>query len=131
MDATIFNGNLVAMEMEKLEVVMNKPIHIGMCVLDIFKTVLYELYYELMMNNVDCKLFYTDTDSLIYDVTSDDIYEIMRQSINRFDTSDYIPNYKFNLPLINKKIPVLMKDECDGRIIKQNLSVYVIKCIVC
>ena len=43
---TIFNPNLVAIEMDKLEVVINKPIYIGMCVLDISKTVLYEFHYN-------------------------------------------------------------------------------------
>ena len=117
----IFNSNLVAIEMEKLEVMMDKPIYIGLSVLDISKTVLYEFHYEFAKKQFDgkCKLLYTDTDSLIYDIACPDIFQVMRDNISRFDTSDYAPDNAYQLPLMNKKIPGLMKDECNGKIVTE------------
>lgn len=116
---TIFNPNLVAIQLDKLQILMDKPIYVGMCILDIAKTVLYEFHYEFMKKNLgsDCKLLYTDTDSLIYEIKNVDAYEIIKENINRFDTSDYPPNNRFGIPLVNKKKTGLMKDECNGEII--------------
>ena len=118
---TIFNENLVDIEMDKLEVIMDKPIYIGMSVLDISKTVLYEFHYELAKSKMgtNCKLLYTDTDSLLYEIKCPDIYEIVKENIKRFDTSDYPPQNPYKIPLVNKKVPGLMKDECNGRIVTE------------
>ena len=118
---TIFNKDLIAIEMEKLEIFMNKPIYVGMAILDISKTILYNFHYQFMKKtlNENCKLLYTDTDSGIYEIKSTNIYEIMKKNINRFDTSDYVENNVFQIPCMNKKIPGLMKDECQGRIVTE------------
>ena len=56
-------------------------------------------------------MLYTDTDSLIYDVKSDDIYKFMGDNIEKFDTSDYPDQNIYQFSRVNKKIPDLMKDE--------------------
>lgn len=114
----IFNENLVAIEMSKLEVIINKPIYIGLCILDISKVVLYDFHYNFMKKKLGnlCKLLYTDTDSLIYDIKHDNIYKFMNDNLNKFDTSNY-PENDVRLPRKNKKIAGLMKDECNGKII--------------
>lgn len=116
--STIFNENLVAVELFKNEIIFDKPIYVGMCVLDISKTILYDFHYNYMKNlyGTNCKLCYTDTDSLIYEITTDDVYEDMKANINRFDTSDYPINNQYNIPQVNKKVPGLMKDECNGKL---------------
>jgi len=67
---SVFSENLVAIEMRKLEVKFNKPIYVGMCILDISKTCLYEFHHDYMlpMYHEKCKIMYIDTDSLIYRV---------------------------------------------------------------
>ena len=71
-----FSGSLLATEMRKTEITMNKPVYLGQAILDISKTLMYEFYYEYMKpkygNKV--KLCYTDTDSSIMQIFTDDFY---------------------------------------------------------
>ena len=71
-----FSGSLLATEMRKTEITMNKPVYLGQAILDISKTLMYEFYYEYMKpkygNKV--KLCYTDTDSFIMHIFTDDFY---------------------------------------------------------
>lgn len=110
---SIFSENLVAVEMRKLEVKFDRPIYVGMCILDISKVCLYEFHHDYMapLYRDKCKIMYTDTDSLIYHVECDDVYEMIKRDIDRFDTSDYPTDNAYGIPLANKKVPGLMKDE--------------------
>ncbi|KYN41653.1 hypothetical protein ALC56_03914 [Trachymyrmex septentrionalis] len=87
----VFAENLIAVELRKLEVKFDKPIYVGICILDISKVCLYEFHHEYMLPlfRDKCKIMYTDTDSLIYRVECEDIYETIKRNIARFDTSDY------------------------------------------
>ena len=71
-----FSGSLLATEMRKTEITMNKPVYFGQAILDISKTLMYEFYYEYMKpkygNKV--KLCYADTDSFIIQIFTDDFY---------------------------------------------------------
>jgi len=96
---SVFSENLVAIEMRKLEVKFNKPIYVGMCILDISKIYLYEFHqYMLPLYREKCKVMYTDTDSLIYHIECDDVYENMKRDIVRFDTSDYTADNPYGIP---------------------------------
>jgi len=88
---SVFSENLVAVELRKLEVKFDKPIYVGMCILDIFKTCLYEFHHEYILSlyRDKCKIMYTVTDSLIYHIECEDVYDTMKHDIARFDTSDY------------------------------------------
>ena len=107
--------------MKKTKVKMNKPIYLGLSILEISKTLMYEFWYDYMKpkyaNNV--KLCYMDTDSFIMNIKTNDFYKDISIDVeNRFDTS----NYEVNRPLLigkNKKIIGLMKDELGGKIITE------------
>jgi len=58
----------------------------------------------------------TDTDSLIYHIECDDVYKNMKHDVARIDTSDYPADNMYGMPLANKKVPGLMKDENNGAI---------------
>ena len=108
--------------MGKVKVVMNKPFYLGQAILDLSKIVMYEFHYDYMKRKyADDKLTlcYMDTDSLIYDIETDDFYKDIADDVeSRFDTSGYIPDRP--LPVgKNKKVIGLMKDKLGGGIMKE------------
>ena len=62
-----FSDNLMAIEMKKTRVKMNKPIYLDMSILDISKTLMYKFWYDYIKLKYQdkAKLCYTDTDSFI------------------------------------------------------------------
>lgn len=118
----IFNENLVAIEMMKTNVKLNKPILVGVSVLEISKTLMYRFHYDFMLKKFsykNCNLMYTDTDSFIYCIKNADVYSLMRKNPEKFDTSDFRLKNRFNIQLLNKKVPGLMKDESKGKIVRE------------
>lgn len=115
---SIFSESFVAIQMKKLKVVYNKPIYLGFCVLELSKNHMYEFYYNYVKNKYGHKvrLLYSDTDSLVCEIETDDIYEDIKQNLDFFDTSNYPTDNKFNLNLHNKAVLGKMKDECGGKI---------------
>ena len=107
--------------MKKTKVKMNKPIYLGLSILEISKILMYEFWYDYMKPkyNDNVKLCYMDTDSFIMNIKTNDFHEDIDNDVeNRFDTS----NYKVNRPLPtgkNKKVIGLMKDELGGKIITE------------
>ena len=111
----IFHKNLIAVHMEKTTVRLNKPIKIGMTILDLSKTLMYRFHYDYVKPKWGSKaaLLFTDTDSLCYEIQTDDFYEDIKDAPEWFDTS----NYEEDHPLFskkNKKQVGFMKDECGG-----------------
>lgn len=114
----IFDDQLVAIQLLRTEICIKKPIYVGLSVLDLSKILVYRFHYDFMKQKVgeQCKLLYTDTDSLVYEVKNKNMYNVMRENIGEFDTWDYPVNNEYNMPRENKKIIGLMKDECNGKI---------------
>ena len=117
----LISEDLSITEMKKTKVKMNKPIYLGLSILEISKTLMYEFWYDYMKpkygNKV--KLCYMDTDSFIMNIKTNDFHEDIASDIeNKFDIS----NYEVNRPLQtgkNKKVIGLMKDELGGKIITE------------
>ena len=110
----------MAIEMKKIKVKMNKPIYLGMSILDISKTLMYEIWYDYIKPKYQgkAKLCYMGTDSFIIHIKTKDFYEDIANEVEKwFDTSSYDGNNK--RPLLigkNKKVIGLFKDEFEGKI---------------
>lgn len=69
------------------------------------------------------KLLHMDTDSLIMKIKTNDFYNDVKNSlINESDTSDYPKNNIYGIPLVNEKVLGKFKDELNGKIIKEFIS---------
>lgn len=123
---TVFDENLVAIQMNKVKVTYNKPIYIGFCVLDLSKTLMYDFHYNYMKKKYNVRIYlnYTDTDSFIYSIFTEDFYEDILNDLNEyFDTSPYGKNNLINLPLVNKKVLGKFKDECGDNIMIEFIGI--------
>ena len=73
----IFDNDLVAIRKSQVTLTLNKPAYIGMCILELSKVLMYEFHYDYIKNKYDnsSKLLFTDTDSLMYEIKTEDVYE--------------------------------------------------------
>ena len=109
--------------MKKTKVKMNKPIYLGLSILEISKILMYEFLYDYMKpkynDNVRYMDTYMDTDSFIINIKTNDFYKDISDDVDdRFDTS----NYEVKRPLLmekKQKVIGLMKDELGGEIITE------------
>ena len=113
-----FSEKLLAIEMKNTKVKMNKPIYLGLSILEISKVLIYDFlfYYRTPKYGDNVKLCYIDTDSSIMHIKTEDFYKNIADDVEkRFDTS----NYEVNRPLLtgkNKIVIGLMKDESGGKV---------------
>lgn len=112
----IFDENLVAIEFNQTHILMNKPIIIGLCVLEISKITMYAFLYEYLKPKYgeNITVAYTDTDSFILAIEVENFYEDMRLNPSKFDTSNYSNSNVYNIKPDNKKVPGIFKDELGG-----------------
>ena len=69
---------------------LNRPIYVGMSILDLSKHLMYDFYYNQLKEQYSCcNLFYTDTDSFILHVETDDVYKDIKDNQSQYDTSNY------------------------------------------
>ena len=107
--------------MKRMNLKMNKPIYLGLSILDISKILMYEFWNDYMKPKYgnDVKSCYMDTDSFVMNIKTSDFYKNIANDVDkRFDTS----NYEVNRPLPtgkNKKVIRLMKDKLGGKVIAE------------
>ncbi|KAF0696230.1 DDE-1 domain-containing protein, partial [Aphis craccivora] len=118
---TIFTENLAAIHMKRTEIFFKQPIYIGMCILDLSKSLMYDFYYNTIKKKYGnrVRLLYTDTDSLILEIKTDDFYQDIKINLDHFDTSDYQKDNIYDLHLVNKKVLGKFKDELNGKIMTE------------
>ena len=105
--------------MKKTEVYFNKPIYVGQAILDLSKTLMFDFHYNFIKKKYGNKaeLLFTDTDSLLYLIQTDDFYSDIKHDIRKkFDTSDYPENHPSGIKTgVNKKVIGKFKDEVGGK----------------
>ena len=111
----LFSNDLAGVDMCKTKLLLNKLVYTGMTIIDNSKILMYDFFYNHLKKQYGykCELLYTDTDSLLLEIETDDVYKDMETNKNEYDTSDYPKDH----PLFsneNKKVLGKMKDECAG-----------------
>ena len=111
----IFNENLVAVHKIKETLTLHRSAYVGMCILDLSKTLMYDFHYNYIKKNYEnkAKLLFTDTDSLTYEIEAEDVYQDFWNNKEMFDNSDYNENSLF-FDKTNKKVIGKFKDEAAG-----------------
>ena len=119
----VFGEDLVAIHTKKTELKFDKPVYLGMSILDISKTLMYDLHYNYIKRKYGdkVKLLFTNTDSLMYEIETKDFYKDISADVkDRFDTSDYPPDHPSGIPPgFNKKVLGMFKDEAAGEVINK------------
>ena len=118
-----FSEDLVAIHMKRTKLDFDKPVYLGMCILDLSKTLMYDFHYNYIKKKYGykAKLLLTDTDSLMYKIQTEDFYKDISGDVkDRFDTSGYQPDHPSDIPSgFNKKVLGMFKDEVNGDIIDE------------
>ncbi|KAE9521294.1 hypothetical protein AGLY_018313 [Aphis glycines] len=120
---TKYSDTLSSVTLENKIIKFDKPIYIGFAVLDISKTLMYDYHYNVMQRHYGehIKLMYTDTDSLVYHIMTDDFYSDLLENPNlmdRLDTADLPSNHPC-YTTARKKVPGFFSDESKGDIISE------------
>ncbi|KAL0839583.1 hypothetical protein ABMA28_016273 [Loxostege sticticalis] len=117
----VISEKLLAIQLNKTKRQFNTPLYIGISVYELSKAHMYEFHYNFMkkQKKLKPKLLYTDTDSFIYQIFTDDYYSEILDSVDeRFDTSDY-PEDSIIFSQENKKRVGYFKDEMNGDVVKE------------
>ena len=105
--------------MKKTKLYFNKPVYLGMSIIDMSKSLMYDFHYNYINTKYGnmAKLLFTDTDSLAYETTTKDFYKDINPDIDkRFDTSDYPTNHPSGIKTgLNSKMLGLFRDEAGGK----------------
>ena len=111
----IFHENLVTVNIKPVKIRLDKPSYIGMCILDLSKTLMYDFHYYYIKKKYSdgAQLLFTDTDSLTYHIKTEDAYHDFLADRELFDNSDYPENSEFYFSE-NKKVIGKFKDEAAG-----------------
>jgi hypothetical protein len=116
----VFTPELAAVELQKIKCLINKPTYVGFAVLELSKLHMYKFHYDRMrVWYPTCELLFTDTDSLVYQIFTDDLYaDLAASRREHFDFSGY-PETHSLYGCENKMVMGKMKDESGGEIITE------------
>ena len=85
----ILSKNVVPIHEIKPVLTLDKPIYVAFSILDLSKHLMYEFHHSYIKSRFNANLLFTDTDSLIYEIKADDLYEDFSEDKSLFDFSDY------------------------------------------
>ena len=116
---TIFDENLIAVHTKKTKVYYNKPVCLGMIILDLSKSLMYDFHCNYIKTKYGdkTKLLFTDTDYIAYEIKTKDFYKNINPDIERrFNTSDYPTNHPSGIKAeLNSKVLGMFKDDAGGK----------------
>ena len=112
----VFGKNFVLIHEIKPVLTLKKTIYVGFTALELSQWLMYDFHYSFIKKHFDAEFLFTDTDSLTYEIKSEDIYEDFFKHKHLFDFSNYPKDSKF-FDQVNKKVIDKMKDEKEGKII--------------
>ena len=97
MSHKIFDNDLVVIRKNKVTLTLNKPAYIGIYIFELSKVLMYKFHYDYIKNKYGYKsrLLFTDTDSLMYEIMTEDVYADFRNSKDMFDFSKYSTKSKY------------------------------------
>ena len=109
--------------MKKTNLIFNKPVYLGMCILGLSKTLMYDFHYNYIKRKYGdkAKRLLTDTDSTMHEIQTKNFYKDISVDVkHRFDTSNYPPDHPSGIPSgLNKKVLGMFKDEANGKVIDE------------
>ena len=110
----------MALHKIKETLTLDRPAFVGMCILDLSKTRMYDFHYNYVKStyNNKAKLLFTDTDSLCYETETKDIYKELWEEKQLYDNSDY-PKDSPYFSVENKKVIEKFKHEAAGMPIRE------------
>ena len=116
----IFNENLMAVHKVKETLTLNRPAYLGMCILDLSKTLMYDFHHNYMKKKYGdrAKLLFTDTDSLCFEIETEDVYKDFWNDKDMFNNSDYPENSPYYCNANKKVIGKFIDKACGVPIVK-------------
>ena len=110
----IFDKNVIAVHQIKTVLTLKKPVYVGFCILELSKLLMCQLHYDYVLKIFkSAKLLFTDTDSLVYEINGDNVYEQCFKDKDLFNFSGH-PEESVYYDISNKKVLCKMKDEFNG-----------------
>lgn len=120
----VFDENLASIEIYKSHILIDRPIIVGMCILEISKVLMYKfLYNYLPKYGQNVAVIYTDTDAFIIELKTNDAYADIRNDPDEFDTWDYPPDNIFGIKRHNNMVVGKLKDELKGKIASESVGI--------
>ena len=113
-----FGKDYAAIHEIKPILILNKPTYIGFTVLDLIKWMMYDFHYNFIKKKFNAELLFTDSDSLTYEIKSENVYEEFFKWKDLFEFSNYSKDSRF-FNETNKKVTSKVKDEFGGIIVSE------------
>ena len=123
--ANIFDDDLAAIQFHKSRLVLNHPVYVGMRILDLSKHLVYDFYYNQLKRDYGywCQLLYTDTDSLLVEIQTQDVYKDIAKIASLYDTFDYPEDNPLH-STVNKNVLGKIIDECPGQSVAEYVGLW-------
>ena len=121
----IIRDDLVIIQCKVITLKLNKPVYVGFSILELSKVLMYDFHYNHMVPKYkkNLSLCFTDTDSLLYDVKTENIYDDMKSNYDLYDFSEYPLEHSL-FSKENKKVIGKMKDELNSIVLLDFIGLY-------